>query len=87
MTRLTAKQKQRLYNLLTQGRRGVEIAKRLNIDPKVIYYHQKKFLRNNYIDSIGADKPTTKQEVGQNLIVIGELISKLGRNMCGDHSV
>jgi len=84
---MTKKQKAKMFSLFEKGHRGVEVAKRLNVNPKLIYYHQKKFLRNNYIDSIGADKPTTKQEVGQNLIVIGELISKLGRNMCGDHSV
>jgi len=90
MTRLTAKQKQRLYNLLTQGRRGIEIAKRLNLDPKVIYYHQKKFLGKDvksYVKAIGTDKPDAKKQISVALIIIGEQITAIGRAMRGDYSV
>jgi len=86
---MTKKQKSKMFSLFEKGHRGVEVAKRLNVNPKLIYYHQKKFLGDvkSYVKAIGTDKPDTKKQISVALIIIGEQITAIGRAMRGDHSV
>jgi len=95
---MSPKKKEKMLALFAEGLRGVQVAKRLNIDPKVIYYHQNKFLgkapkdkkevtAKKYIKAIGPDKPNLKKQIGVALIIIGEQITAIGRALRGDHSV
>ena len=71
---MTPKKKAKMLKLFEEGVRGINVAKRLNIDPKLVYYHQKKFL-NNYIKAIGPDKPRPNWEaVGLALIQLGKAL-------------
>ena len=90
MTRLTAKQKEKMQKLFEQGYRGKDLAERLNVNHRSIYYHQNKFLGSKvkqYVKAIGPDKPNPNKQIGLALIVIGEQIAMIGRTLRGNYSV